>query len=81
MYSLAENTKSEISPGAENSMTEVKVTSGREGYSEIPKEQLLIKAYSDASANNEISVENVDLHEERDEFSPKSSKSSRKTTG
>ena len=65
------DTKSEISPGAENSMIEVKVTSGREEYGEILPEQLPIKAYSDASANNEISVEIIDLREERGEFLPK----------
>ena len=65
------DTKSEISPGVENSMIQVKVTSGREEYGEIPPEQLLIKASSDASANNEIAVETIDLPEERGEFSPK----------
>ena len=69
------DTKSEISPEAENSMVEVKVTSGREEYGEIPPEQLPIRTVSDTSANNEIFVETIDLHEERGEFSPKVQKS------
>ena len=63
--------KSEILPEAENSVIEVNATSGREEYSEIPPEQLPIKASSDASANNEKSVETLNLREERDKFSPK----------
>ena len=63
--------KSEILPEAENSVIEVNATSGREEYGEIPQEQLPIKASSDASANNEKSVETPDLCEERGEFSPK----------
>ena len=62
MCSLTDN-KSEISPEAENSVIEVNATSGREEYDEIPPEQLPIKASSDASANNEKSVETLDLHE------------------
>ena len=63
--------KSEISPEAENSVTKVNATSGREEDSKIPPERLPNKASSDASENNETSVETVDLHEERGEFSPK----------
>ena len=63
--------KGEIPPEAENSTVEVKVTSRREEHGEIPPEQLPIKGLSDASANNEIFVENLDLCEERGEFSPK----------
>ena len=63
--------KSEISPEAENSVTKVNATSSKEEDGEIPPKWLPIKASSDASANNETSVETVDLHEERGEFSPK----------
>ena len=63
--------KSEIPPEAENSVIEVNAISCREEYGEIPPEQLLMKASSDASANNETFVEIIDLHEERGEFSPK----------
>ena len=63
--------KGEISPEAENSTVEVKVTSGREEYGEIPPEQLPIKAPSDVAADNEITVGTIDLHEGRGEFSPK----------
>ena len=63
--------KSETSPEVENSVIEVNATSGREEYSKIPPEQLPIKASSDASANNEKSVETLDLREGRGEFSPK----------
>ena len=63
--------KSEILPEAENSVTKVNATSGREEDGKIPPERLPIKASSDTSANNETSVETVDLHEERGEFSPK----------
>ena len=63
--------KSEISPEAENSVIEVNATSGREEYSEILPEQLPIKASSDASANNEKSVETLDLCEERGKSSPR----------
>ena len=65
------DSKSEISPEAENSMIEVNVTSAGEEYGEIPPDQQPIKASSDASVNDEISVETLDLHEERGEFSPK----------
>ena len=63
--------KGEILPEAEKSTVEVKVTSRREEHGEIPPEQLPIKGLSDAPANNEILVENLDLCEERGEFSPK----------
>ena len=63
--------KGEILPEAENSVIEVNATSGREEDGEIPPEQLPIKGLSDASANNEIFVETLDLCEERGEFSPK----------
>ena len=63
--------KSEILPEAENSMTKVNATSGREKDGKIPPERLPIKASSDISANNETSVETLDLREERGEFSPK----------
>ena len=63
--------RDEISPEADNSVTKVKATAGRGKYGEIPPEQLQIKASSDASVNNEISVETLDLHEERGEFLPK----------
>ena len=65
------DSKSKISPEAENSMIEVNVTSAREEYGEIPPEQRPIKASSDASANNKISVGTLDLHEERGDYSPK----------
>ena len=63
--------KGEISPEAENSTVEVKVTSGREKYGKIPPEQLPIKAPSDVVAGNEITVGTIDLREGRGEFSPK----------
>ena len=63
--------KGEILPEAENSMVEVKVTSGREEYGKIPPEQLQIKAPSDVAADNEITVGTIDLCEGRGEFSPK----------
>ena len=63
--------KGEISPEAENSVIKVKATSGREEDSKILPEQLLIKGLSDASANNEIFVETLDLCEERGKFLPK----------
>ena len=63
--------KSETLPEVENSVIEVNATSGREEYSKIPPKQLPIKASSDASANNEKSVETLDLREGRGEFSPK----------
>ena len=65
------DSKSEILPEAENSMIEVNVTSAGEEYGEIPPDQQTIKASSDTSVNNEISVETLDLREERSEFSPK----------
>ena len=63
--------KGEISPEAENSVIKVSATAGREKCSEIPPEHLPIKASSDTSANNEISVETLDFCEERGEFSQK----------
>ena len=43
--------KGEISPDAENLMIEVKVTSGREEYGEIPPKQLPVKVSLDTSAD------------------------------
>ena len=63
--------KGEISPDAENSMIEVKVTSGRDEYSEILPKQLLIKVSSDMSADKGKSVDILDLCVESGEFSPK----------
>ena len=63
--------KGEISPEAENSMVEVKVTSGREEYGGILPEQLPIKAPSDVAADDEITVGTIDLREGGGEFSPK----------
>ena len=63
--------KSKILPEAENSVIKANATSGREEDGEIPPEQLPMKASSDASANNETSVETLDLCEERGEFLPK----------
>ena len=63
--------KGEISPDAENSMIEVNITSGRDEYGEIPPEQLPIKVSSDTSADEEKSVDILDLCEESSEFSSK----------
>ena len=63
--------KGEILPEADNSTVEVKVTSRGEEHGEIPPEQPPTNGLSDASANNEIFVENLDLCEERGEFSQK----------
>ena len=63
--------KGEISPDAENSMIEVKVTSGRDKYGEIPPKQLPIKVSSDTSTDKEKSVDILDLCVESGEFSPK----------
>ena len=63
--------KSEIPPEAENSVIEVNAISGREEYGEILPKQLPMKASSDASANNEIFVETIDLYEGRGKFLPK----------
>ena len=70
--------KSEIPPEAENSVIEVKAISGRKEYSEIPPEQLPMKASSDASANNKTFVETVDLREGRGKFLPKAQKAVQK---
>ena len=63
--------KGEISPDVENSMIEVKVTSGRDEYGEILPKQLLIKVSSNTSADKEKSVDILDLSVESGEFSPK----------
>ena len=63
--------KGEILPDAENSMIEVNITSGRDEYGEIPPKQLPIKVSSDTSADEEKSVDILDLCEESGEFSPK----------
>ena len=63
--------KGEISPDAENSMIEVKVTSGRDEYGEIPPKQQQIKVSSDTSADKGKSVDILDLCVESGEFSPK----------
>ena len=49
----------------------MKVTSGREEYSKIPPEQLLIKVPSDVAADDEITVGTIDLREGGGKFSPK----------
>ena len=63
--------KSEISPDVENSVIEVNVTSGRDGYSEIPPKQLAIQVSSEPSTDKKKSVDILDLCEERGKFSPK----------
>ena len=63
--------KGEISPDTEISMIEVNITSGRDEYREIPPKQLPIKVSSDLSADNEKSVDILDLCEERGKFLPK----------
>ena len=70
--------KSEILPEAENSVIKVNAVSGRKEYGKILPEQLPMKASSDASANNKIFVETIDLHEGRGEFSPKAQKAVQK---
>ena len=63
--------KGEISPDVENSMIEVKVTSGREEYGEIPPKQLPVKVSLDTSADEGKSVDILELCVESGEFSPK----------
>ena len=63
--------KGEILPNAENSMIEVKVTSGREEYDEIPPKQPLVKVSLDTPADEGKSVDILDLCVESGEFSPK----------
>ena len=63
--------KGVISPDVENSIIEVKDTSGRDEYGEIPSKQLPIKVSSDTSADKEKSVDILDLCVENGEFSPK----------
>ena len=63
--------KGETSPNVENSMIEVKVTSGREEYGKIPPKQPLIKVSLDTSVDEGKSVEILDLCAESGEFAPK----------
>ena len=59
-------------------MIEVKVTSGRKEYSEIPPKQLPVKVSLDTSADEGKSVDILELCVESGEFSPKVQNSSEK---